>query len=139
MLQLAIAIQAQNTPSCSALTSVIIPAGVTSIESQAFFHCDSVTSLELPTGLTNIGDEAFYATGLTHIDALSAGDSWTPEFLILGYGGDDISGVVTIFSSSKKDVAYFEEGVLKIAGPGTTTITCQTYNARKATFRLTVR
>lgn len=38
---------------------VVVPEGVTSIESYAFFDCENVTSIVLPEGLTSIGDEAF--------------------------------------------------------------------------------
>ena len=41
---------------CSALTSVEIPNGVTSIGRQAFYGCSGLTSVEIPDGVTIIGD-----------------------------------------------------------------------------------
>lgn len=39
---------------CKGLTSITIPKGVTSIGSSAFYHCDGLTSIELPEGVTAI-------------------------------------------------------------------------------------
>jgi hypothetical protein len=41
------------------ITSVIIPAGVTSIGKWAFYNCDSLTSVSIPASVTSIGDGAF--------------------------------------------------------------------------------
>ena len=38
---------------------VVIPDGVTSIGSAAFFYCKSLTSITIPDGVTSIGDGAF--------------------------------------------------------------------------------
>ena len=46
--------------SCSSLTSVVIPDGVTSIGSQAFRACSSLTSVTIPDGVTSIRVRAFY-------------------------------------------------------------------------------
>ena len=45
--------------SCSNLTSVVIPSGVTTIGNGAFMHCTSITSLKIPYGVTSIGEGAF--------------------------------------------------------------------------------
>ena len=45
--------------SCSALTSVTIPASVTSIGESAFKNCTSLTSITIPSGVTSIDDNAF--------------------------------------------------------------------------------
>ena len=44
---------------CVNLTSVSIPAGVASVGAAAFAECRSLPSLSLPAGLTSLGDSAF--------------------------------------------------------------------------------
>ena len=45
--------------SCSSLTSITIPEGVTSIGSSAFQGCSSLTSITIPSSVTSIGSFAF--------------------------------------------------------------------------------
>ena len=53
---------------CSGLTSLTLPAGITSIGYAAFSGCSGLTSLNLPDGITSIGDYAFYnCSGLTSL------------------------------------------------------------------------
>ena len=53
---------------CSGLTSLTLPDGITSIDSYAFYSCSGLTSLILPTGITSIGDYAFMGcSGLTSL------------------------------------------------------------------------
>ena len=53
---------------CSGLTSLNLPAGITSIDKYAFSGCSGLTSLTLPAGITSIGEFAFsYCSGLTSI------------------------------------------------------------------------
>lgn len=53
---------------CSRLTSLTLPAGVTSIYFEAFWGCSGLTSLTLPAGITSIGYGAFKGCrGLTSI------------------------------------------------------------------------
>ena len=53
---------------CSGLTSLNLPAGITSIGYRAFKGCSGLTSLNLPDGITVIGYSAFYGcSGLTSI------------------------------------------------------------------------
>ena len=53
---------------CSGLTSLNLPAGITSIGSYAFYGCSGLTSLNLPAGITEIGNGAFSGCiGLTSI------------------------------------------------------------------------
>ena len=54
--------------SCSGLTSLTLPAGITSIGDCAFWGCSGLTSLTLPASITSIGDCAFEGcSGLTSI------------------------------------------------------------------------
>ena len=53
---------------CSGLTSLTLPAGITSIDSYAFAFCSGLTSLILPASITSIGSYAFSScSGLTSI------------------------------------------------------------------------
>ncbi|WP_191014132.1 InlB B-repeat-containing protein [Treponema zioleckii] len=44
---------------CTGLTSVTIPAGVTSIETRAFADCTGLTSITIPASVISIGNTAF--------------------------------------------------------------------------------
>ena len=53
---------------CSGLTSLTLPARITSIGGHAFEGCSGLTSLTLPAGITSIGSGAFrYCSGLTSL------------------------------------------------------------------------
>ena len=53
---------------CSGLTSITIPDSVTSIGSSAFSDCSGLTSITIPDSVTSIGSSAFYGcSGLTSI------------------------------------------------------------------------
>ena len=53
---------------CSVLTSLNLPAGITSIGDFAFYGCSRLTSLNLPAGITSIGEYAFKGcSGLTSL------------------------------------------------------------------------
>ncbi len=49
------------------VTTVVLPAGLTHIGSNAFYGFTGVTGVSLPTSLTTIGDNAFAKCGLTSI------------------------------------------------------------------------
>ena len=54
---------------CSSLTSIEIPASVTSIGDSAFRGCSSLTSIEIPASVTSIGFNAFYeCSSLTSVN-----------------------------------------------------------------------
>jgi len=44
---------------CDSMTSIVLPASLTSMGSGAFDGCSSLTLIELPTGLTSLGERAF--------------------------------------------------------------------------------
>ena len=53
---------------CSGLTSINLPASITTIGVGAFSDCSGLTSLKLPAGITSIGDDAFCGcSGLTSL------------------------------------------------------------------------
>ena len=53
---------------CSGLTSLTLPAGITSIGDDAFYGCSGLTSITIPNGVTQIDKNAFRdCTGLTSI------------------------------------------------------------------------
>ncbi len=53
---------------CSSLTSIAIPASVTSIGEYAFRGCSSLTSIEIPASVTSIGDYVF--SGCTNFTSI---------------------------------------------------------------------
>ena len=72
---------------CSGLTSLILPAGITSIDSYAFYSCSGLMSLTLPTGITSIGEYAFEGcSGLTSL-TLPASITSIGEYAFSGCSG----------------------------------------------------
>ncbi len=59
--------------------NTVIPSGVTSIMSYAFYGCSGLTSIEIPSGVTEIGNSAF--EGCTSLTSIEISDSVTS----LGY------------------------------------------------------
>ena len=59
--------------SCSSLTSIELPAGLTSLGEYAFSGCSSMTSIELPAGLTSLGECAFSGCSSMTLITLPAG------------------------------------------------------------------
>ena len=52
----------------TSVTSVVIPAGVTSIENYAFYDCTALTSIFIPASVTSIGKDAFgYCASLASV------------------------------------------------------------------------
>ena len=82
---------------CSGLTSLTLPAGITSIGNHAFESLSGLTSLTLPAGITEIGDYAFFfCSGLTSL-TLPAG--------ITSIGSSafsDCSGLTSIYVYAEK-------------------------------------
>ena len=76
---------------CSRLTSLTLPAGITSIGISAFSHCSGLTSLTLPDGITSIGKSAF--RGCSGLTSLTLPDGITS----INYGTfSDCSGLTSI-------------------------------------------
>ena len=55
------------------MTSIALPAGITSIGESAFRECASLTSIALPAVLTSLGQDAFYGCASLTSIALPAG------------------------------------------------------------------
>ena len=82
---------------CSGLTSLTLPAGITSIGSFAFQGCSGLTSLALPAGITKIGENAFYGcSGLTSL-TLPAGITSIGSYAFRG-----CSGLTSIYVYAEK-------------------------------------
>mgnify|MGYP002612528864 CR=1 FL=1 len=72
---------------CSGLTSLTLPDGITSIGSRAFYGCSGLTSFTLPAGITSIGDDTFSGcSGLTSLN-LPAGITSIGEYAFSGCSG----------------------------------------------------
>ena len=72
---------------CSRLTSLTLPAGITSIGEDAFWGCSELTSLNLPASITSIGTGAFYGcSGLTSL-TLPAGITEIGSYTFCGCSG----------------------------------------------------
>ena len=72
---------------CSVLTSLNLPASITTIGDYAFYGCRGLTSLNLPASITSIGDCAFrYCSGLTSLN-LPASILWIDKYTFYGCSG----------------------------------------------------
>ena len=82
---------------CSRLTSLTLPAGITSIGWYAFRGCSGLTSLTLPTGITSIGYCTFWGcSGLTSLN-LPAGITEIGSYAFYG-----CSGLTSIYVYAEK-------------------------------------
>jgi len=54
---------------CSALTSITLPEGLTTIGERAFSNCSALISITLPEGVTSIGGDAFSGTALRETES----------------------------------------------------------------------
>ena len=82
---------------CSGLTSLTLPAGITSIGNHAFQFCSGLTSLTLPTGITWIGSYAFSCCSRLTSLTLPAGITEIYDF---AFGG--CSGLTSIYVYAEK-------------------------------------
>ena len=82
---------------CSGLTSLNLPAGITSIGYRAFKGCSGLTSLTLPDGITVIGYSAFY--GCSGLTSLTLPDGITK---IGDYAFADCFGLTSIYVYAEK-------------------------------------
>ena len=92
---------------CSGLTSLTLPASITSIGENAFYGCSGLTSLTLPAGITEIGSWAFKGcSGLTSLTLPAGITSLTlPAGITSGivYGAfEGCSGLTSIYVYAEK-------------------------------------
>ena len=109
---------------CSGLTSLTLPAGITSIGSRAFEGCSGLTSLTLPAGITSIGSRAFYwcsgltsltlPDGITSIGSGAFSDCSGLTSLILPAGITSISDCAFAYCSGLTSIYVYAEKVPKI-------------------------
>ena len=73
------------------IETIVIGNGVTSICESAFYYCTGLTSIEIPASVTSIGDYAFYCTNLTTV-TFAAGSQLTS----IGANAFDGTGLTSI-------------------------------------------
>jgi hypothetical protein len=96
--------------------SFSIPAGVTSIGSDAFYYCTGLTSITIPASVTSIGDYAFsYCTSLTSV-TFETGSSITDDNFgnnafpqgngTNGYGGNSLKNAYSTDKAGTYTIDY---------------------------------
>ena len=72
---------------CTSLTSIVIPEGVTLIDSYAFYGCYNLVSVNIPDGVVWIGEYAFYVCGLLGELTLPEPLEYVGEYAFFGCDG----------------------------------------------------
>ena len=76
--------------SCSSLTSISLPSGITSIGTSAFGGCSKLTLTSLPSGITSIGNNAFDGCTSLALTSLPSG--------LKSIGGSAFNGCTSLTS-----------------------------------------
>ena len=105
---------------CPSLESVEIPDGVTSIGSDAFYGCPSLESVEIPDGVTSIGSDAFYVC--TSLTSVTIPASVTKISYSVFYGCTSLAAV--FYDGTKEDWERIEKAPTIFLKTNVTKITC---------------
>lgn len=73
------------------LTSIVIPEGVTKIDSYAFYECENLSSVTIPEGVKEIGDSAFY--GCSNLSSVTIPEGVDEIGDLAFYGCENLSSV----------------------------------------------
>ena len=113
---------------CSALESIALPEGITSIEENAFSECTSLKTINIPSTVTDIGESAFYhcaalasdikiPTGVTTVNDLTFSRCEKISSIIIPDTVTSIGGSAFSDCYSLKEIVI-PDGITRIA-PGT--------------------
>ena len=106
---------------CSRLTSINLPASITSIGHDAFTGCCGLTSLNLPAGITEIGYSAFFGcSGLTSLN-LPAGITQIDNYVFLGCSGLTSINLPTSITQIGEQAFKHSSGLTSISLPASIT------------------
>ena len=90
--------------SCSSLSNIVLPDGVTSIDMQAFAGCSSLTSINIPHTVTSMGYRAFHnCSSLSDVTC----NATTPPTLDVGVFSN-IASPSTLIAPTGCTTAYSE-------------------------------
>jgi hypothetical protein len=84
---------------CSSLTSIELPAGVTSIGDYAFSGCSSLTSLKIPNLFIHIGDRAFTGCNLRKVSIPKSHE-------VMRYNASSERVIITSFATNPELLIY---------------------------------
>lgn len=79
----------------SAITSIILPEGLETIQDNAFLTCENLKSINIPTTLTYIGNDAFYNTNIERVD-ISDISSWC-NIQFVSYDSSPVSSTTQVY------------------------------------------
>ena len=87
------------------VTTLIIPDGVTSIGSYAFYNCSGLTSVAIPDSVTSIGEYAFYnCSGLKTVFFAGTEEQW--KTISIGYNNSSLTSATRIYNSDGIERTY---------------------------------
>ena len=99
------------------IKTVVIVNGVTSIGKQAFNGCSNLTSITIPASVTSIGESAFRLSGLTSITIPAS------VTIIGGYAFEDCNSLTTVSFAAGSQLTTIGNGVFSGCCDGLTSIT----------------
>ena len=120
-------IKEQVFSNCSALTSVSLPDGLTSIGNAAFEYCSSLATVSIGSGLTTIGNSAF--SNCTSLTGITLPDGVTTIGAEAFFNCTSLTGITIPNTVTSIGIAAFRYSGLTTAsiGNGVTTIGNNTF------------